>query len=166
MMKGKAVIAALSLMMAASLQAEEGLVTYKALSPNLALKLAQATMASCQKAGYQVAVAVTDRFGNVQVLLRDRYAGAHTLDIAPRKAWTAASFNTDTAEMVDVTGPGEAQSGVRFASQAMMVAGGVRIQAGGSLVGAIGVSGAPGGAEDHKCALEGIAAIEEDLAFL
>lgn len=165
MNKFKAMLAAIPLLMATSLQAE-GLVTYKALTPDLALKLAQATMKSCQDAGYQVAVAVTDRFGNVQVLLRDRYAGPHTLEIAPRKAWTAASFNTDSQDMVDATAAGEAQSGVRFASQAMMVGGGVRVQAGGSLIGAVGVSGAPGGAEDHECALEGIAAIEEDLAFL
>jgi uncharacterized protein GlcG (DUF336 family) len=161
----KSIAAAVSLVMASSLQAE-GLVTYKALTPDLAVKLAQATLKSCQDAGYQVAVVVTDRFGLPQALIRDRFAGAHTPEIATRKAWTAASFNTDTLEMVDATAAGEAQSGVRFASQAMMVGGGVRVQVGGSLVGAVGVSGAPGGAEDHKCAVEGIAASEEDLAFL
>ena len=58
--------------------AQESLQTYKSLTPALALELAQATLADCQKRGFQAAVAVVDRFGVVQVVLRDRYAGPHT----------------------------------------------------------------------------------------
>ena len=60
---------------------QEALVTYKSLNPELALDLARAALAECRKRGYQVAVAVTDRFGVPQVMLRDRFAGAH---IRPR----------------------------------------------------------------------------------
>ena len=67
------------------------------LTPETALVAARAALAHCRAAGHQVAVAVTDRSGQVQVLLRDRFAGAHTLDIAPRKAWTAASFRMPSA---------------------------------------------------------------------
>ena len=45
------------------------------------------------------------------------------------------------------------------------VRGGLPIEAGGQRVGAIGVSGAPGGDDDDICAKAGIAAIEGDLAF-
>ena len=59
-------------------RAQESLVTNKSLAPEIALDLARAALADCQKRGYQVAIAVVDRFGVVQVVLRDRYAGPHT----------------------------------------------------------------------------------------
>ncbi len=144
---------------------EEALATFKALKPAVALELAEATMKACREAGFQVAVAVTDRAGVTQVILRDQLAGAHTPETARRKAWTAASFRTDTLTMMEETQAGKTQSGVRFVSDAMMIGGGMPITAAGTLVGAVGVSGAPGGDEDQKCAVAGIAAIEEKLMF-
>lgn len=144
---------------------EESLVSFKVLAPETALELAQATLLACRKKGYQVAVAVVDRMGVPQVMLRDRYAGAHTPGTATRKAWTAASFRTNTLAMAEETQPGKPQSGVRFVDQALMLGGGVMVEAGGSLVGAIGVSGAPSGELDDACAKAGIAAIEDKLLF-
>jgi len=133
------------------------------LTPVAALKAAQAALASCQAAGFQVTVAVVDRMGVVQVLLRDRFAGPHTIDMASAKAYTAVSFRTSTRELADATQPGKPQSGVRERPGVAAVAGGLMIEAGGSLLGAVGVSGAPGGAEDEKCATAGLEAIREDL---
>jgi uncharacterized protein GlcG (DUF336 family) len=144
---------------------EDALVTFKAMKPELALQLAQATLDSCRKAGYQIAVAVVDRLGVTQVIVRDRLAGAHTPETARRKAWTAASFRTDTLAMAEETQAGKTQSGVRFVSEAMMIGGGIPVTAAGSMVGAVGVSGAPGGEEDHKCAQAGIDAIADGLTF-
>ena len=139
------------------------LVTYKALNPDLALKVAKTALDTCRKAGYQVAVAVVDRMGSMQVMLRDQYAGAHTPDTAFRKAWTAASFHTNTTELAEVTQAGQPQSGVRQVTNALMIGGGILIESDGSLIGAIGVSGVPGGDKDDMCAKKGLAAIEEDL---
>ena len=144
---------------------EDALVTFKAMKPDLALQLAQATLDSCRKSGYQVAVAVVDRLGVTQVMLRDRLAGAHTPETARRKAWTAASFRTDTLAMMEETQAGKPQSGVRFVSDALMIGGGIPVTAAGSLIGAVGVSGAPGGEEDHKCGQDGIDAITDSLMF-
>ena len=144
---------------------EEKLVSFKVLAPETALELAQATLQACRKKGFQVAVAVVDRMGVPQVMLRDRYAGAHTPSTATRKAWTAASFRTNTLSLTEETQAGKPQSGVRFVDQALMIGGGVMVEAGGSLVGAVGVSGAPGGEEDDACAKAGIAAIEDKLMF-
>lgn len=144
---------------------EPALVTYQTLSPEVAQTLAAATLAACRKAGFQVAVSVVDRAGIPQVMLRDRYAGVHTPDTATRKAWTAASFRTDTLVLSDVTQPGKLQSGVRNVTHAMMVGGGIPIEVAGSLVGAVGVSGAPDGKMDDECARTGLAAIEDQLAF-
>jgi uncharacterized protein GlcG (DUF336 family) len=103
--------------------------------------------------------------GVLQVLIRDRYAGAHTPETARRKAWTAASFRTNTGEMLELTAAGNPQAGIRHLDNVAIIAGGVMIEAAGSLVGAIGVSGAPGGDLDEKCAIAGIEAIEEAIAF-
>ena len=86
--------------------AQEALVTYKSLSPEVALDLARAALADCRKRGYQAAIAVVDRFGVTQVMLRDRFAGAHTPQTAAGKAWTAVSFRTNTTELVALTQPG------------------------------------------------------------
>lgn len=144
---------------------EPALVTFKVLSPATALELAQATLASCRDAGFQVAVSVVDRFGVPQVMLRDRFAGPHTPETARRKAWSAVSFRGDTQELSKLTMAGQAQSGVRFVSDAMMIGGGVPLEAAGSLVGGVGVSGAPGGDADDACARAGIEAIADKLNF-
>lgn len=144
---------------------DEPLMSFKMLTPESALELAQATLADCRERGYQAAVAVVDRFGGVQVILRDRLAGAHTAETARRKAWTAAAFRTDTLAMEKATAYDQAASGIRHVDTAIMVGGGVPVQAAGSMVGAVGVSGAPGGQADDDCARAGIAAIADSLEF-
>jgi uncharacterized protein GlcG (DUF336 family) len=150
---------------AATAQAADATFAIRVLTPETALKAAQAALKKCRDGGFQVAVAVVDRMGVVQVLLRDRFAGAHTPRMARAKAWTAASFRTSTAELADSTQSGRAQSGVRQLPGVAAVGGGLTIEAGGSSLGAIGVSGAPGGREDEGCAAAGIAAIRDDLDF-
>jgi len=149
---------------AASAQ-EEALVTFQVMKPEIAVKLAQAAMESCRGKGAQVAVAVVDRFGNLQMMLRDRFAGPHTPETARRKAWTAVSFRNDTLALSEVAKPGAEAYGANFITEALMLGGGVPVDAGGSLVGAVGVSGAPGGDMDDACARDGIKAVEIDLAF-
>lgn len=145
--------------------AQEALVTYKSLSPELAQDLARATLADCRKRGFQVTVAVVDRFGITQILLRDRFAGPHTVSTASGKAWTAASFRTSTTELNAISEPGMMQAGIRNLPGAVIVAGGLTVEAGGSLLGAVGVSGAPGGEADEACAKAGIDAVRDKLDF-
>ncbi|MDA9409412.1 MULTISPECIES: GlcG/HbpS family heme-binding protein [unclassified Bradyrhizobium] len=147
------------------MRAVEALVAYQSLTPELALDLATAALTSCRSHGYQVAVAVVDRFGVTQVVLRDRFAGPHTPATASGKAWTAASFKTSTMELNAVSQPGMMQSGIRSLPGVVVIGGGLIVEAGGSLVGAIGVSGAPGGDADEACARAGIAAIRDKLDF-
>ncbi len=166
MAAGAAALAALSGVNVPSAGAEEKpLATFKVMTPKTALTLAQATLEACRKGGYQVAVVVTDRFGGVQVALRDRLAGAHTVETARRKAWSAVSFRTDTWEVYRLIEDGSLNPGIRQIDQALFVGGGVRVTAAGSVVGGVGVSGAPGGKLDHDCAVEGIEAIQDILEF-
>ncbi len=145
--------------------APEGTFAVKQLTPETALAAAQAALAHCRQAGHQVAVAVVDRSGLVQVLLRDRFAGAHTVEIAPGKAWTAASFRISTSSLATETQAGRPMSGIRSLPKVMAIGGGQVIEAGGTVLGAIGVSGAPGGEADDACALAGIKAIADAIEF-
>ena len=145
--------------------AEAPTFTVKLLSPETALKAAQAALNKCRKDGFQTAVAVVDRAGIVQVLLRDRYAGAHTPDMALGKAWTAASFKQSTTSLAVETQPGKPMSGIRQLPRVVVAGGALPIEAGGSLLGAIAVSGAPGGDADDACAKAGIKAIADDIEF-
>ena len=145
--------------------AQDSLVGYKSLAPETALDLARATLADCQKRGYQVAVAIVDRFGVLQVLLRDRYAGPHTPPTASGKAWTAATFRNSTSNLFAISQPGMMQAGIRTLPGVVVIGGGLLVESGGSLVGAIGVSGAPGGDADEACAKAGIEAIQAKLDF-
>ena len=144
---------------------ESALIEFKILSPATALEMAQAALKNCQDTGYQVAVTVVDRFGTPQILLRDQFAGPHTPDTARRKAWTAVSFRADTLELAKLSATGQPQSGVRFVNDALMIGGGVPVEAAGSIVAGIGVSGAPGGEADDACARAGIEAIADKIAF-
>jgi uncharacterized protein GlcG (DUF336 family) len=159
--------AALAIVLLATLgaRAQEPLVAYKTLSPEVALDLARAALADCRQRGYQVAVAVVDRFGLTQVVLRDRFAGPHTPATATGKAWTAVSFRTNTTDLIGVSQPGMPQSGLRDLPGAVILGGGMMVEAGGSIVGGIGVSGAPGGDADDACAKAGIAAIRDKIDF-
>jgi uncharacterized protein GlcG (DUF336 family) len=143
----------------------EGTHAIKLLTPETALKAAQAALKKCRDNGFQATVAVVDRMGVAQVLLRDRFAGPHTVDMARAKAYTAVSFRTNTTALAEATQAGRPQSGVRQLPGVAAVGGGLMIEAGGGLLGAIGVSGAPGGKEDDACAAAGIAAIRDDLEF-
>jgi uncharacterized protein GlcG (DUF336 family) len=135
------------------------------LTPETALTAARAALDACRKQGFQVAVAVTDRAGITQVLLRDRFAGPHTVEVAANKAWTAASFRTSTTALAVDTQPGRPMSGLRGIPRVLAAGGGQVIEAGGSLLGAIGVSGGPGGEADDSCASAGIKAITDAIEF-
>jgi len=150
---------------AAPARAQDALVTYRTMSPETALELARAALADCRQRGFQVAVAVVDRFGVTQTMLRDRFAGPHTPQTAVGKAWTAVSFRTNTSDLVTATQPGSPQAGVRNLPRVVVLGGGVTVEAGGSLVGAVGVSGGPSGEADEACAKAGIEAIRGKLEF-
>jgi uncharacterized protein GlcG (DUF336 family) len=158
-------LASFALLTSTPCHAQDSLVTYKSLALGTALELAQSALANCQQRGYQVAIAVVDRFGVTQVVLRDRFAGPHTPATASGKAWTAATFRNSTSNLFAISQPGMMQAGIRNLPGAVIIGGGLVVESGGSLVGAIGVSGAPGGDADEACAKAGIEAIQSKLDF-
>ncbi len=139
---------------------EEGisLINTKRMSMKTALMIAQGAIEECTKQGIQIGVTVVDREGIVQVALRDTIAAQITLPISKGKAYTSANFNSATSAMAD-----RANTPIGRAPGIIMAAGGLPIQVGGSLVGAVGVSGAPSGITDEQCAQAGIDTVLDDL---
>ena len=142
---------------------DDAFVEFKVLKPEIAIKAAISAMNFCQDEGYQVGVSVVDRFGLTQAFIKSRYAGLHVQETATRKAWTSVSFRTPTLSLDESTQPGKEAFGIRFISTPLPLGGGVPIEAEGSIVAGIGVSGAPGTDIDDECARAGIAAIEDEL---
>jgi uncharacterized protein GlcG (DUF336 family) len=164
--KGRLALAAAALAtagLALPAAADEALVTVRQLTPEIAQKAAQAALLHCRARGYSVGVAVVDRAGLPQVFLRDRFGGAHTFDTALNKAWTAASFRMPTTDLAAETQAGRPMSAIRQIPRVAALGGGLPIEAAGAMVGAIGVSGAPGGDADDDCARAGIRAIQADI---
>jgi uncharacterized protein GlcG (DUF336 family) len=138
------------------------LVGLRTLSHQQALVAVRAATEACAQAGYHVATAVVGRDGRLLALLRMPLSGPHTIDVARRKAYTALTYQSPTMTLSD-------RPHLAHTPGILLIGGGVPIRAAGAVVGAIGVSGAPGqeraGDTDERCAQAGISAILEDLEF-
>jgi uncharacterized protein GlcG (DUF336 family) len=159
------IAALLALGSTAATAGDDAIVTYKSLSPEVALHAAQAALKQCRDNGYQVAVAVVDRFGQPQVMLRDRYAGLPAADTATSKAYTALSFRKPTSELAKSIQSGQLDARLAQLPHVAMLPGGLMIEAAGTLLGGIGVAGAPGGDKDEVCAKAGLDAIRDRIDF-
>jgi len=164
-MKRIVLAAALALAAALPARAEEAVVTYKSIAPDIAFDLARTALNKCRKDGYQVAVVVLDRFGAPLVEMRDRFAGIGAMDIATGKAWTAVNFSQDTAEFLKKLKDGTLSPGLASLPKVTPLVGGIIIQAGGSILGGVGVAGAPGGDKDEACAKAGLESVQDKLDF-
>ena len=140
-------------------------MTYKSIAPDTALDLAKAALATCRAHGYQVAVVVLDRFGQTLVLLRDRFAGLPAAGTANDKAYTALSFRSSSGDFAKLIQSGQLSAGLAALPHVVTLQGGIVIEAGGTLLGAVGVAGAPGGDKDEECAKAGLDAIRDRLEF-
>ena len=138
-------------------------VTTRVLTADSATKVAVEAELACRKGGYKVSVAVVDRQGNLLAFVRNPLSGNHTIKVSQRKAYTSATLLGATIDLVEEAkflkdGPG-----------ILLLGGGVPIQVGGHIYGAVGVSGAPRdkipGDVDDKCARAGIDAVIEALEF-
>ena len=137
---------------------ESPTVDLKRLSLETANKVAMATIEACRKEGIQIGVTVVDRDGIVQAVMRDTIAAQITVPISRMKAFTAVNFNAATSALTS-----RANTPIGQIDGLVMSAGGLPIQAGGQLLGGVGVSGAPSGETDEKCAQAGVDQVIDDL---
>jgi len=137
------------------------LLTQKALSNDAALAVVQGALEKCHADGYKVSLTVLDASGLIKVQVRGDSTGPHTLEHSRRKAYTALTFKRPSAETAKAWAAAATPPPVIEGTVA--AAGGVPIRTGQDVIGAIGVSGAPGGEKDEACANAGIAKIADLL---
>jgi uncharacterized protein GlcG (DUF336 family) len=144
----------------ASLQAgpanaqQDGLVSERNISLNMARAIADAALETCRKMGYKISVTVVDRAGLVRASLRDDDAGIHTLENSQRKAYTAKTFRVSTTEFKRLLAENPDRGAQTNLSGVIAIPGGLPIKVGDDVVGAVGVSGTPG--KDDVCSQAGI----------
>ncbi|MDN5869687.1 MAG: heme-binding protein [Nitrococcus sp.] len=127
---------------------------------DLAHKAVRAAVAACSKDGYRVSAAIVNRSGVLKAFARADGAGAHTVDSARHKAYTAASLREPTAKLAGLIAKHPELQALRDMNESILIlAGGLPIRIDGQFVGGIGVGGAPGGELDEGCARAGLAAI-------
>ncbi|HHJ14242.1 MAG TPA: heme-binding protein [Gammaproteobacteria bacterium] len=129
----------------------------------LARDIASEAVLACRKAGYQVGVVVVDRGANVRAALRDDVAARFTLELAERKANMAIMSGVPTGEMVQ--NRADIRQELNQIEGLIMLRGGLPILVGGHRVGAVGVSGAPGGDKDEACARAALDELAERIEF-
>ena len=136
-------------------QSAPGLVSERSISLNTAIELATAGLERCRADGYKVTVTVLNRHARTAVVLSDDGVNPHTVENSLRKAYTAFTTRNPSGEMAKRPQPGLA--GFMQLDRITSIEGGLPIFAANKeLVGAIGISGAPGGEKDAACGQAGL----------
>lgn len=138
-------------------------IDVKLMTLELARDIAQGAIDACRKDGYQVSVVVVDRSGRTQIVMRDVFANQYLTQLALGKANAVILSNTSSGELR--INRADIADELNLLDDLLVLDGGLPIQVAGSLVGAVGVSGAPGGDKDAACAQRGIDAVQERLDF-
>lgn len=141
----------------------EDLVQTRLMGLELANDIAMAAIRACREAGYQVSAVVVDRSGIPQVVLRDTKASRFTTEIARKKANATVLSGVSTKDFL--ANRSDISATMNHLDDVLVLRGALPIQAAGSLLGAVGVSGALGGDKDEACAQKGLDAVADRLAF-
>jgi uncharacterized protein GlcG (DUF336 family) len=138
------------------------LLTQKSLSAGMAMAIAQTALETCTRQGYQVSVHVLGRNGEVLVAVRGDNAPPHTMENSQRKAYTSRTFRIPSGEFVQRVKDNPTLGAVHLTG-IIAAQGALPIKAGDEVIGAVGVSGAPGGEKDEVCAKAGIDKVADQL---
>ena len=155
-------LAGIGLACALAAPASAQLLARKDLSANIALTIAQTAIATCTANGYRVSATVVGRNGEVVVQIRGDGTGPHTMENSFKKAYTARTFRIPSGEMEDRLKKNPAM-GAQYLTGFTTARGALPIMVGEDVIGAAGVSGAPGGEKDEACVKAGLEKVAADL---
>ncbi|WEJ61621.1 GlcG/HbpS family heme-binding protein [Thiomicrorhabdus lithotrophica] len=141
----------------------EDVLEEKNIGMELARDLATESILACREKGFSVSAVVVDKHGNQRVALRDDFASKFTLQIAEEKANATVMSGLKSGEFRAKRG--DIRPELNHVDGVLMMVGGVPIISGGARIGAIGVSGAPGGEKDEACVMKALEKFEDRLAF-
>ena len=131
-------------------------------SLHMALTIAEAAIAECDRTGNSVSVAVVDRAGRLRVFLQGDKAAPHNIELAERKAYTARTFGRSSADWAKRTIDVPELAAQRQLAHVIALRGGVPIKVGDETIGAVGVSGSTSEG-DEACAMAGLAKVADQL---
>jgi uncharacterized protein GlcG (DUF336 family) len=137
------------------------LVTHKDITAAMAVTMAETAIATCKTNGYNVSANVVGRQGEVIVAMRGDNTGPHTIENSMKKAYTARAFRRSSGDFAD--GVKTYTAGQLRLTNIVPARGALPIMVGEETIGAIGVSGAPGGEKDEACAKAGIDKVAAEL---
>jgi len=157
---GVSLASALACGLAASANAQ--LLTHKDISLAMATTIVRTTMDTCKAQGYNVSVHVLGREGQVVLAVRHPEAGLATFENSMKKAYTSRTFRTPSGKFADGV-KGNPLAGALRLTNIVPAQGALPIVVGEETIGAVGVSGAPGGDKDEACAKAGIEKVAADL---
>lgn len=140
----------------------QGVLVEKNISLGLAKTIAEVALETCQATGYHVSVTVVDRAGVVRVALRGDGSSPHTFENSQRKAYTSRTFRVPSGEFATRMANDPVRA-PQFLTGIVALAGAVPIKVGDEIIGAVGVSGAPGGEKDEVCAKAAIDKVADQL---
>ena len=135
----------------------------KNIGMELARDIANESIVACRADGYHVSAVVVDRHGLVRAALRDDLAARFTLEIAERKANMTVMAWTESGQFKRARE--DIRQELNHIDGLIVMEGGVRIVSGGFNLGAVGVSGAPGGEKDAACAQQALERLNERIEF-
>jgi uncharacterized protein GlcG (DUF336 family) len=138
------------------------LVAHKDISAAMALTMAETAVATCKTNGYNVSANVVGRNGEVIVAMRGDNTGPHTLENSMKKAYTARAQRRSSGEFATAVKDNPV-AGALSLTNITPAQGALPIKVGEDTIGAIGVSGAPGGDKDEACAKAGIDKVADQL---
>ncbi len=136
----------------------------RTLSFAAAHEAATVALEQCRKNGYAVTVTVQDRLGRTKVVLHDDGANPHTIENSLRKAYTSLTSRVPSGDYGKRVTANPTSAGLLQLDKITTLEGALPIFSGPDLVGAIGISGAPGGDKDAACGQAGIDRIAKGLA--
>ena len=145
-----------------TVSASAQLVTHKDLTTGMAMTMAETAIQTCKQQGYNVSAHVVGRTGQVLVAMRGDNTGPHTLENSMKKAYTAKAQRRPSGEFATAVKDNFTAGALRL-SNIVPAQGALPIKVGEDTIGAIGVSGAPGGDKDEACAKAGIEKVAAEL---
>ena len=161
-MKYHRIIAGAALALAAAIPAHAQLLTHKDLSLATALTIATTAIETCKGQGYRVSATIVGRDGQIIVQLRGDEAPPHTMENSFKKAYTARSFRIPSGEFAQRVKDNPTTGAVHL-TNIVAAQGALPIKIGDEVIGAAGVSGAPGGEKDEACVKTGLDKVADQL---
>jgi len=162
-LKIKQVVYGLLAVLSSLSAAANDIITDKSIAMDLSHDIANETIIACRKDGYHISAVVVDRFGLIRAALRDDRASRFTLEIAERKANMTVMAWTDSGAFKNARA--DIQQELNHIQGLIVMEGGIKIISGGYNIGAVGVSGAPGGDKDAACAIKALEKLSARIEF-